>query len=238
MHKYKLRNFKLQNNESIELHVNEDTFEPNLTTSLIIKACNKIIKENSRILDLGCGSGIIGNYFFAKKKIKKIYSSDISKNAVKCATYNAKSLKANFDIRCGALLENWKKDKFDIIINDISGISSKVSSLTDWFKSAPNDSGIDGIKFTLEILNKYKNNLKKNGNLVFPIIGLSNKSKIIHFMEKNLINYKILTFQDWPLPKELYAHKKLLRSLKNKNIINFDEKFDLLTTKTEIFCCN
>ena len=56
-------------------------------------------------------------------------------------------------------------------------------------------------------------------------------------MQKNLINYELLISKDWPLPSDFYAHKKLLRELKEKNIINYDEKFDLLITKTEIFCC-
>jgi precorrin-6B methylase 2 len=79
--------------------------------------------------------------------------------------------------------------------------------------------------------------LKKNGYLIFPIIGLSNRDKLLKFIKKNNIKYKIIIEKQWPLPKELYKYKKILYKLKNKKIINFDEKFGLLTTKTEIIYC-
>ena len=238
MDEHKLRNFKLLNKEKISIYINDKIFEPNLTTSLLLEGCKKKIKKNNQILDLGCGSGIISNYFFKNKLINKIYSSDISQEAVNCAIYNAKYLNADFDIRLGALIEPWRDKKFDIIINDISGISTEVSSLTKWFNSAPNESGVDGISFTLKILEKYKTHLNEQGKLIFPIIGLSNKEKIIQFMQKNSINYELLISKDWPLPNEFNVHKKLLKDLKEKNIINYNEKFDLLIVKTEIFCCS
>ena len=109
------------------------------------------------------------------------------------------------------MLDNWKNCKFDIIINDISGISTKISSITKWFKFAPNDSGVDGIHFSLKVLKNFKKYLNKNGRLIFPIIGLSNRQKIIKFMEKKSIKYKIYKTQTWPLPKDLHKHIKFLK---------------------------
>ena len=237
MNKYRLRNFKINNKENISIYTNQNIFESNLTTRLLIEGCKKIIKKNYKILDLGCGSGVISNYFFKKKIINKIYSSDISKEAVDCARYNAQHIGASYDIRLVALLDKWEGNKFDLIINDISGISNKMNSLTNWYNSAPNESGVDGTNFTLKILKKYRNYLKKNGKLIFPIIGLSNKKKIFQFMKKQSIKYKMIASQDWPLPKELYKRKVLLNKLKKKNIINYDERFNILITNTEIFCC-
>ena len=97
MIEYKLRNFKLLDNEKISIYINDKIFEPNLTTSLLLKGCKKKIKKNQRVLDLGCGSGIISNYLFKNELINKIYSSDISQNAINCAIYNAKYLDADFD---------------------------------------------------------------------------------------------------------------------------------------------
>jgi release factor glutamine methyltransferase len=237
MAKYKLHQFRLQNLEEISLYYNNKIFEPNLTTGLLINACNRIIKKNNNVLDLGCGCGIISHYLYQKKKINEIYSSDISKESVDCSIINAEFLKAKYEIRYSNLLNNWKNNKFDIIINDISGISTNISNLTKWFKFAPNDSGKDGINFTIKILKVYKKYLNKNGSLIFPIIGLSNKTKIIKFMKKNLIKYKLLDSKIWPLPKSLHKHEKLLSQLKAKKIIDYEKKFNILTTKTEIFVC-
>ena len=134
-------------------------------------------------------------------------------------------------------MNNWKSEKFDIIINDISGISSKVNSLSEWFKFAPNTSGKDGLKYTINILKNYKNYLNKNGSLIFPVLGLSNRKKLVSYLKKEKINYVILEKKTWPLPSIFKKHKKKLFKLKKQNIINYEEKFGLMYTSTEIFYC-
>ena len=236
MTKYIKKNFKIfENNFSVFL--NKNIFEPNLTTKLLIKSASKIINKNDKVLDLGCGSGIIGCYFYKKKIIRSIYASDLSKAAINCTLYNAKKLTNNYDIRLSDSLDEWKDEKFDLIINDVSGISSKINDISSWFKFAPNNSGKDGIKFTLNILNKYKNNIAAKGKLIFPVLGLSNRNKLINFLKKNKIDYKILDKIEWPLPKNLLQHQDLLKKLKKDKIINYSEKFGMLFTTTEIFYC-
>ena len=237
MKKYELKKVQLNENESINLYLNKKVFAPNLTTFLLIKASKKIIKKKNKVLELGCGSGIISNYLYKKKFIKKIYASDISNSAINCSIFNAIQNKADYEIKKSKLFNNWKDYKFDFIINDISAITSKLNPVSGWYEHAPNDSGSDGIKFTIKILSEFKKYINKNGKMIIPIIGLANKKKIISYMEKNSIKYKKMYSQDWPLPKHFYKHKKLLLNLKKKNIIEFEEKFGFLITKTEIYCC-
>ena len=236
MTKYIKKKFKIFN-ENFTFFLNNHIFEPNLTTKLLIESSSKVIKKNDKILDLGSGSGIIGCYFFKKKITEFIYASDISREAVKCTIYNSKKITKNFDIRLSNALNNWKNEQFDLIINDVSGISSQINDITNWFKFAPNNSGIDGIKFTINILKNFKDNKFNKTKLIFPVLGLSNRDKINNFLRKYKINYKILAKADWPLPKSLTKHHDLLRKLKKKKIINFHEKFGILFTTTEIFYC-
>ena len=72
------------------LRLNKKVFEPNLTSYLSFLVAKKKIKKNSKILDLGCGNGIIGILLFKEKKISKIYASDLSSDAIKNARYNYK----------------------------------------------------------------------------------------------------------------------------------------------------
>ena len=111
------------------------------------------------------------------------------------------------------------------------------SNITDWFNFAPNNSGRDGIKFTIDILKKYKKNILNKGQLIFPVLGLSNRDKLISFLKKKKIDYKILEKREWPLPKNLLKHQDILNKLKKRKLINYNIKFGILFTTTEIFCC-
>ena len=235
--KYINKQYKIVDNK-ISIFLSKKVFEPNLTTILLIDAARKIIKKNDKVLDLGCGSGVIGHYLYKNKIIKYIYGSDISKAAVNCAIYNSKKLTKNYDIRLSNSFSNWRNENFNLIINDISGISSQINNISKWFKFAPNNSGNDGTKFTINILKDYKNKRFKNASLLFPVIGLSNRDKIINFLKKNKINYKILFKKEWPLPKDLLNHQTFLKKLKKEKKINYYEKFSILFTTTEIFYLN
>ena len=134
--KYKKTEYNILG-DKFSIYINKKVFDPNLTTMLLIDAARKIIKKNEKVLDLGCGSGVIGCYLYKNKIIRYIYGSDISKAAVNCSIYNSKKLTKNFDIRLSNSLSNWKDKQFDLIINDISGISSQINNISNWFKFAP-----------------------------------------------------------------------------------------------------
>jgi methylase of polypeptide subunit release factors len=235
--KFFLKQIKINKEDTIKAYINNKIFTPNLTTNLLIEASKKLIMGDKKVLELGCGSGIISFYLYKKKIINKIYCSDISEQAIKCSTKNAIYLKANYEIKKSNLFCNWKNESFDYIINDISAISESFNKMTDWYRYVANKSGADGTKFTIQILKVFKNHLKKNGSLIFPIIGLSNKNKILSFMNEKKIKNKLITSQEWPLPKEFYKYKNKLLDLNKKKIIQIEEKLGFLTTKTDIYQC-
>ena len=59
------------NKKTIKLFISKKIFTPNLTTNLLVDACNKIINKNKKVLELGCGSGIISSYLYKKKLLPK-----------------------------------------------------------------------------------------------------------------------------------------------------------------------
>lgn len=69
-----------------------------------------------KVLDIGCGYGIIGITIKKENPGVELYMSDINKRAVEFAKINAKDNNIDVDIRQGNLYEPWEGMTFDHII--------------------------------------------------------------------------------------------------------------------------
>ncbi len=212
-------------------------FTPNATTGLLVQCALKILKKKSDILDLGCGTGYVGLSVAKKAKIKnKYFFSDVSKEAITLCKKNAKINKVSIYAKVGTMYEPWTGNKFDLIIESISAIAEKVAKVSPWYKNEiPCDCGDDGTDLVNNVLKESKKYLKRNGKLIFPIVTLSNKKKILQTARKYFKNVKLLISKDWPLPKTMYSKKKLLQDLKKKGIINYKTKYGLILYSSEIY---
>lgn len=221
-----------------DISVNEDIFKPNLTTKLSIEAALDELKIDSSILDLGCGSGVIGIALMKTFPDVKMYCSDVDENAIKNAKKNFKNNKLTADIRSGNLFEPWKEKKFDYIINDVSAISRLVAKISPWFgKNIPCESGDDGTDLALSILQDGPDFLNKGGSMQIPLISLSNVDKIVDYAKNKFLYVKITKSKSWFLPEEMDNFKDILYKLKSKKLINFEEKFEKFICNTSVAIC-
>lgn len=89
------------------------------TTRLCLETLEKYVKENSSVLDVGCGSGILGiaALLFGAKRA---FGVDIDPLAVRTATENAKTnnVSDKFEVVCGDLTQK-VEGKYDIIVANI-----------------------------------------------------------------------------------------------------------------------
>ena len=91
------------------LTVNRNVFKPTGTSQLLVNSAKKIIKAKKKILDLGCGSGIIGINLSRCLNLKfKIYFSDISKSVCLNTLQNCKKFKIKNEIKQGSIFKPWR----------------------------------------------------------------------------------------------------------------------------------
>lgn len=223
---------------SKKINIPKSIFSPNLTSKLSIEAALKNIGNRKDILDLGCGSGMIGIYILKEKKYINLYCSDIQKLSVANSKKNFKKFKQKPVIKLGNLYEPWDGKKFDYIINDVSGISEKIAKVSPWFKNKiPCRTGESGTKLTISVIEKAKHYLKKNGCLQIAVLSLSDTKKIILKAKKSFKKVEVVVKKAWFLPDKMYKSKKLLVKLKKKKYVNFEEKFGKIICYTSIIVC-
>lgn len=215
----------------------EDVFHPTDTSNLLIKACRSTINSPKKILDIGCGCGLVG-IVLAKLDLCKgpVYASDISKRAIALADINAKKMSVDYVARSGSLLEPWENEKFDIIVDDVSGISDNIAAISSWYPSGVNCSaGKDGTKWTIKVIEQSRKYLKEGGGLIFPVLSLSNQKKIIQILKKTYSSFELIIKKDWFVPDQIANKTDIFMPMIKDGIIDCQKKYGKWIWSTYIY---
>ena len=103
--------------------VNRNVLDPRPETECLVGEALSLIKKQTKILDLGTGSGCIGISIALSSPLADVKGCDISLKALRVAKRNAKILGANFNV----FRSNWfsnVRESFDLIISNPPYISS------------------------------------------------------------------------------------------------------------------
>jgi len=228
--------FKI-NSETLNFKTAADVFYPTATSELLIKGFCKRVKEPGKLLDLGCGVGIVG-IVLAKLGFATmpIYASDLSKNAVALTRENAADHACDVVAKVGSLFNPWPNEKFNYITDDVPGIAQDAAVISPWYSaSVPCASGKDGTELVSQVILAASTYLEPNGLLFFPVLSLSNTEKIIDLARKNFNQVEMLIHKDWYLPEDMKKHIGLLEYLQNEGMIRIEEKFGMVLWYTEIY---
>ncbi len=225
---------KLLGSYSFEL--DDQTFIPTHTSNLIIKASLKALYKPSKILDLGCGCGVVA-ILIAKNLEYEIClnASDVSDTVVQVVSKNAKIYGLDIDVRKSDIFDAWKHEKFDLIINDISGVAEEIALISPWFKNISCDAGEGGNLLVNAVIDNAHKYLNPYGKLIFPIISFSNKEAILNKAKEKFENVELTERQEWPVPDEMIQHMDILKKLQNKGLIDFKISFGKVIGYTEIY---
>ena len=152
--------------------VSNDVLIPRQETELVTEQLLKRIDKNSKVLDLCCGSGVIG-ITAALEKSAIVDLADVSKEALKIAKQNAKLNHAKVTVVQSDMFADIK-GKYNVIVCNPPYIESDVidtldDSVKNYEPRIALDGGADGLKFYRILSEQAHLHLSKNGLLVLEI---------------------------------------------------------------------
>lgn len=228
--------YKLDSARTLAFQTSHAAFRPTGTSAVLIEGVKRLAPGGGKALDLGCGIGVVGIVLGSTGVIQApVYASDLSADATALAKDNYASHGLSAVIRCGSLFEPWAGERFDLIIDDISGVAEPVAKVSPWFDNVPCNSGRDGTDLVRDVIAHAHDYLNDGGRLVFPVLSLSNRRRIIAAAQAAFTRVELLTRKDWPLPKEMAPHTGLLRELAAEGVIEVAEKFGMVLWSTEVY---
>jgi methylase of polypeptide subunit release factors len=220
----------------LKLKTSDETFLPNLTTKLIAE--NVAIPEGSRVLDLGCGVGPLAVYA-AKQGAGEVVAVDIMEQACEYARINAElnGVADRVRVTQSNLFEGLEGERFDIIIDDVSGMAEDVSRISSWYPSSIPTGGRDGTEPTIRMLNEAVVHLNPDGQLYFPILSLADSNKIFQAARDIYGRGVKLVTEKWvPFCKEFKENLHVLEDLRNQGLVGYITRRSRQLWCLQIYC--
>jgi len=233
---YKDKNFG--DTEGILVATSAQVFVPTSTTTLLLAAVRKSVNPNwTTALDLGCGSGVVA--VVLKKLIlpqASVSASDISEEAVELARQNAARHGLAIECRAGSLFEPWAGRNFDVIVDDVAGMSEPVARLSRWYPpQIKSDAGEAGTRWIVPILEQAPGHLPSGGEIFFPVLTLSDEAEILRTAESSFKKIELITEQWYPLGAELMGHWSVMEDLMARGMVTLQKRGSRWLWATKIY---
>ena len=230
----------LVNGERLSFLLEDGVFKPTGTSETLITAVQEClrtekVKKVLSLLDLGCGCGVGGLSLAKLNQSIQLSMSDFSEAAVSIAKVNAVRLGLNADVRFGSLFEPWNNQKFDIILDDVSGVAAEIAKHSGWFANVPCDAGRDGTDLIISVIKEAPHYLTPGGSFFFPVLSLSNSQKILEAAAESFGELEMVRCTTWPLPQDLVKRADLIDRLIAEGTISLEEKFGLKLWSTQVY---
>lgn len=187
----------------LELFVGKGVLIPRPETEILVEYILDYLDsfkgQESRVLDIGTGTGAIALSIANNCKTSEVLGIDISDTALSIARKNLGSLKVkNVSFRKSDLFENINKDeKFSIIVSNPPYIKTSVidglqRDVKNFEPKLALDGGRDGLSFYRRIISQSKEFLENRGMVIFEIGFDQGESVKRMLKDEDFKNIKIL----------------------------------------------
>lgn len=215
-----LINFKA-GDQVLELETSPTVFQPNSTSRFLVESMGD--PAGKRVLDLGSGVGPI-SICAALKGAASVYAVDIMPEACEIARRNVvrNGVAETVTVIQGDLFEALNDTKFDILVDDVSGIADEVARISTWYPEPIPTGGLDGTRQTIDMLRRSRVHLENGGQLIFPVLSLAASEKIVA-VARELFgeNLELLSSRRIPFNKPLHDNIDRLNRLREEGLIDF-----------------
>lgn len=184
-----------------EFIINENVLIPRFETEELVentvKYSKEFFKEPVDIIDLGCGSGVIGLTLEKKISTNSVDLIDISDKALEIANKNCEKLNSKAHVFKSDMFENVEK-KYDIIISNPPYIRDDEEIEEIVKNNEPSIAlygGRDGLDFYLKILSSIKPHMKERCLIAFEI-GMNQQAQIRSLIQQYLDNVEVICKKD------------------------------------------
>ena len=186
----------------LKFKVNENVLIPRFETEELVENIKNYLEKknitNPKILDLGCGSGVIGLTLKRFFKDADVTLVDISDEALEIARDNAKSLALDVNFIKSDWFENIPLDKYDVIVSNPPYIKSDEEIEEIVKNNEPHLAlygGLDGLDCYRSILKDINNYLKNNYLIAFEM-GYLEGQDLKELIKDTLPNSKVIIKKD------------------------------------------
>ncbi len=185
-----------------------EVYEPSEDTFLLAEAALSEVKGSERILEVGCGSGLIAAVIKVNTKAE-IIGIDINPHAVKCAKEN------ELEVIRGDLL-GCIKGKFDIIIFNPPYLPTGEEERTKDWTNVALDGGSDGRRLIQRFLEQAGGCLVENGRILMVLSSLTGIDEVKSEMESMGYYVRIKSIERF-----MFEQLSVIIAQKNKQSICF-----------------
>ena len=156
--------------EKFKIETDNKVFSPRIDVEIFVQAIQGIIRKDSKILELGTGTGAISIALAKNYKDISILATDINKFAIKIAKKNSEINKVDkiIDFKESNWFSNIKDNKYDFIITNPPYIPKENSSIFSKLSDPKNSlySNKNGLADIYTIIENSLNYLNNNSYLL------------------------------------------------------------------------